>query len=484
MFESMRKLSGRRRGGLKKALEAKRKELSRYGMTEMNAMLGQWVDPELFRAESKGCFSRRRLFDFGTTFQAFLWQVLQGQASCREAVRQVQTSRFASSDKIPETSTVAYCQARSRLPMKRLQEINSAVQKKINRITRQEDRWMGREVKILDGTAVTMDDTPKNAAAYAYGSGQAPGCGFPIMHLVGIFSLSSGAWLGYNSEGSKRHDLALSVDLVGKHVEAGDVVLGDRGFCAYWMLALLKAKGADGLMRLHQSRPTDFRQGKSLGKEQRLVTWSKPKRPANCPLSKEEYDKLPDELSVRILRTRSSVKGYRTREMVLVTTLCDSAAIPGESLAELYGRRWQIELNFDDLKTTLEMDHLNCKSPGMVERAMAIYCCAYNLIRAVMLEAAARSQVPLRRLSFKGSAEAFLRALSGSPQGGSGKRTRQFWEFVIELVAEDLLPARPGRREPRAIKTRPKRFQRLTAHRSTFMEVQHRSKYKANKPLK
>ena len=484
MFDSMRKLSGRKSGGLRKALETQRKELSRYGMAEMNALLGQWIDPKLFKPQDEGAFSRKRVFDFGTTFQAFLWQVLHRQASCRAAVRHVQSSRFASRDNIPETSTGAYCQARNNLPMSRLEKISSAIQEKIQRLTRDEDRWMGREVKIFDGTTLSMQDTPANAAHYSYAPGQKPGCGFPLVHLVGVFSLSNGAWLGYNVANTKRHDLALSVDLVDKHIQAGDIALGDRGFCAYWLLALLKSKGADGVMRMHQGRSVDFRKGKNLGKDQRLVIWKKPKRPDKCPLSVEEYARLPEQLSIRILRTRSAAKGYRTREVVLATTLCDHEAISRESLAELYGRRWQIELNFDDLKTTLGMDTLNCRSPRMVERAMLVYCCAYNLIRTLMMEAVVRAQAPLRRLSFKGSTEALIRGLSGSCAGGaSSKKSVQLWEFIIELVAEDLLPIRPNRKEPRALKKRPKRFQLLMAHRSTFQEIPHRNNYKAKSTL-
>ena len=487
MFNSMRTLFGSKGGGLRKALEEKRRALARYGMPEMNALLGQWIDSELFKAEPTGCFSRKRCFDFGTTFQAFLWQVLQRQASCRDVVQQVKSSRFASGGRVPETGTGAYCRARSNLPMKRLQKINSAIQEKIHRITREEDRWMGREVKILDGTSLSMQDTPENAAVYSYGNGQKPGCGFPMIHLVGVFSLSNGAWLGYNTAGVKRHDLALSVELIDKHIQTTDVVLGDRGFCAYWMLALLKAKGADGLMRLHQARPVDFRKGKSLGKDQQLMVWTKPKRTDKCPLSVEEYDKLPVELSVRILRTQSAAKGQRTREVVLVTTLCDHEAISGEKLAELYGRRWQIELNFDDLKTSLGMDNLNCKSPRMVERAMMVYCSAYNLIRTLMMESAIRAQVPLQRLSFRGSGDALIKALTvmhGGDPSKTSKKSRQVWEFIIELVGADLLPVRPNRREPRAVKKRPKNFQLLTEHRSCFREIPHRHAYKAKKPLK
>lgn len=484
MFDLMRKLSGRKSGGLRKALEAKRRELARYGMEEMSALLGQWIDPELFKSESTGLFSRRRSFDFGTTFQAFLWQVMQGQASCREALHQVQNSRFAAGAKVPVTNTGAYCQARSHLPMNRLEKINSALEEKMQRLTREEDRWLGgREVKILDGTSLTMEDTAANAAEYSYASGQKPGCGFPMMDLVGVFNLSNGAWVGSCSSGSSKHDLGLSVDLLKTHIQAGDVALADRGFFAYWVMALIKTQGADALIRLKKGQLSDLRRGKALGKEDRLMVWNKPKRPPTCPLSEEDYAKLPDKIEVRVMRTRSEIKGYRTREMLLVTTLCDAKAIPAQRLADLYARRWQIELNFDDLKTTLGMDHLQCKSPKMVERAMAIYRCAYNLIRTLMLESAVHAHVPLQRLSFKGSADALLKALSGGCGGHSARKTKERWRLLIDLVAQDLLPVRPGRREPRALKRRPKRFQRLTAHRSTFRECPHRSGYRAKKPL-
>ncbi len=183
----------------------------------------------------------------------------------------------------------------------------------------------------------------------------------------------------------------------------------------------------------------------------------------------------PGELAVRIVRRKLKAKGQRTREVILATTLCEKA-IRAKELCELYLRRWQVELHFDDLKTSLGMDHLKSKSPAMVERALAVYLCAHNLVRALMLEAAVRAEVPLRRISFKGSSGAPLKAING-PKGPE-RKTPGRWEIVLEMAADDLLPVRPNRREPRAVKRRPKNYQRRTGPRSSFQEVQHRHRPK------
>ena len=244
-----------------------------------------------------------------------------------------------------------------------------------------------------------MEDTPANAQVYAYANGQKPGCGFPLVYLAGIFSLSSGAWLGYAASPENRHDLTLSVDLVRKHIQPGDILVADRAYCAYWMLALTKVLGGDVLVRLHQTRVT----GLGPRQKEKVISWEKPSRGHGCPLSEEEYAALPQKLTVRIVRRKLEAKGQRTREVILATTLCEKA-ISGEELGALYLRRWKVELHFDDLKTTLGMDHLKSKSPAMVERALAVYYCAHNLVRVLMLEAAIRAEVPLGRLSSKAAA--------------------------------------------------------------------------------
>jgi hypothetical protein len=349
---------------------------------------------------------------------------------------------------MPDSGTAASCQARAKLPMTRLNQINEALLENLAGLVRPQELWWRREVKLLDGTSVSMEDTPANAQVYAYATGQKPVCGFPLIYMAGMFSLSSGAWLGYATSPKHRHDLALSVDLVRKHVRPGDVVVADRAYCAYWMLALIQVLGGDALVRLHQARIT----GLWPVQKDKVITWEKPPRPGGCTLSAEESAALPGELAVRIVRRKLESNGQRTREVILATTLCEKA-IRAKELGELYLRRWQVELHFDDLKTSLGMDHLKSKSPAMVDRAL-------------MLEAAVRAEVPLRRLSFNGSCGALLKAING-PQGPE-RKTPGRWEILLEMAADDLLPVRPDRREPRATKQRPKNYQRLTGPRSSF----------------
>lgn len=475
MFEQMRKLNGRRPRSLRFELERERERLSRTGMAGMSALLADWIKPELLQPTQRGDGSRQRVFDLATTFQAFLWQELQGQAPCRDAVREVQAVRLASGQVLPGSATSAFCQARARLPIARLDEIDQALEQRMTSMTRSEDLWLGREVKVMDGTGIRVEDTVANAKEYGYPGGQKPGCGFPVLKLAGLFSLSSGGWLSHAVGTSRTHDMALSAALLNGYCEEGDVILGDRGYCAYWLMALLLNRGADAVLRLHQARSRDLRLGERLGPEDRLQVWRKPQRPPQCTLSKEEYDALPDELSVRIVRLRLERRGQRTREVVLATTLVDPMSVSRSALGELYLRRWQVELNFDDIKTTLGMEHLACKSPAMIQRALRVFACAYNLIRGLMLEAAVRCGVQLWRLSFKGSAGALTAWLGGVRGHTSRRRAQSLWEALLEIVAEDLIPHRPDRHEPRVVKRRPKSYQLLTKPRHQMKTSPHRN---------
>jgi hypothetical protein len=475
MFEPMRKLCGRAGGGMRKALETERTQLAGQGMEGMNALLADWIEPELLRPQKKGAGSRRRVFDLATTFQAFLWQALHAQAPCRDAVRQVQAARLASKEPMPDGATGAYCQARARLPVKRLKQIHDAMSARMARLCRREDRWLGREVKVIDGTGFRVEDTDANARSFGYPSGQAPGCGFPIVKLAGLFSLSSGAWLAHQTAKAATHDMALSAWMLEDQWQPGDVLLGDRGYCAYWLLALAVERGADAVLRLHQARSSDLRRGERLGEDDRLQVWTKPQRPPRCFLSEQEYASLPEQLCIRVVRLRLARNGQRTREVMLATTLDDPTEVSRGALAELYARRWQVELNFDDLKTTLGMEHLACKSPAMIERAVWVFACAYNLVRALMLEAAVRSAVPPWRLSFKGSGGALANWLGATRGRTSQRRAQDLWESLLEIVAQDLVPLRPNRNEPRVVKRRPKSYQLLTRPRHKMKTSPHRN---------
>jgi hypothetical protein len=213
-------------------------------------------------------------------------------------------------------------------------------------------QWPGRPVMLVDGTTVAMPDTPENQACFPQQSNQKPGLGFPIARLVGVLCLATGAVLDaamgpYSGKTGSEH--ALFRQLLGS-IAAGDLVLADRYYCAYFVIALLRLQGADVLFQQHQRRKTDFRNGQRLGAKDHVVTWGKPKlRPVW--LSQELYDAIPDAQQIREVKVRSKV---------LVTTLLSNTPASRNALGELYARRWAVELDLRNIKTTLGLEVLHC----------------------------------------------------------------------------------------------------------------------------
>jgi hypothetical protein len=341
--------------------------------------------------------------------------------------------------------------------------------------------WRGRRVKLVDGTGVSMPDTAQNQQAWPQPKSQKPGCGFPLLKLVGLFCLHTGAMLQTVHGRWNLHDCVLARRLWGL-LEAGDVLLADRGFCSFFDLCEIAVRKADALMRLHQRRPADFRRGRRLGKDDQLVVWNKPaKPPGGYPA--ELHENLPDTLSLRMVRYRIKVAGFRTREVLLITTLLDCNLYPASALAELYFQRWNIELHFREIKTLLGMDVLRCLSPLMIEKELAMHRIAYNLVRALMLRAAICHHVNLDRLSFKASLDGlhhFADAIHAS--SGKPRKQAQLLNQLLTLIASNPVPLRPGRSEPRAKKRRPKNYILLTRPRRQMRLHQHRSRWRASHP--
>jgi hypothetical protein len=326
-----------------------------------------------------------------------------------------------------------------------------------------------------------MPDTPSNQAEWPQPSEQKPGCGFPVLTFVGLLDLASGAWLRTVTGTLKDRDSAL-LSALWDFLAAGDILLGDRGFCSYSTLAHLFSRQIDSVFRLHQQRSHDFRLGKHLGPHERLLTWTKPGRPTpGCPA--EVFADLPETLAVRVIRYRIRTPGSRTQEVYLATTLLDREAYPAEDIAELYFERWSIELRFREMKTFLGMDVLRCKSSAMIEKELAMHAIAYNLLRWLLLQAGGLgNQVPTR-LSFKASLDAlpgFLDAMRAHP--GQPKRQKRIFHELIATLAEQVVPHRPGRAEPRAKKRRPKNYQLLTRPRRHMPVLGHRNR--PRKPTK
>lgn len=454
--------------------------LRRQSLMHLDLLFGSLLPSWLLAQTDQGPNSREHIYSVRRTFFGFLYQVLNPDCSCREVVRQIQSLFALLSSRCISDDTGAYCTARARLPLDILARLRCAA---AAYATKAEEFWKGFRVRVLDGTAVSMPDTPKNQRAYPQSAEQRPGCGFPFMKIVGIFSLSTGVLLDYARGNKHQHELSLLHRLL--HIfKAGDLVLADRGFSCYTLLALLWRKKVPALMRLHHARSADLRQGKRLGKHDRLIVWRRPKNWERRYIPLSLWKCLAPELSVRILRYSLRRPGFRTRSVTLVTTLLDPERYPAEQLALLYARRWQIELWFRDLKSSMGMNVLRCQSPKMIHKELEMFFIAYNLIRCLMLQASQNYQVDLQRMSFQGTVDSTRQFAAALAQARSRKKQKTLIDSLLQTIAADLVPDRPNRREPRAVKRRPNPCAYLTKPRHKFKDSQHRNRYWKSKPRK
>ena len=428
---------------------------------QIKAEVAKFLSPELIRGvcETVGHVWRERVLDPVTTVHLFVLQILHGNTACSHV------PRLGAVDCTGE----AYCQARQRLPLSLLQFLLRALSQFLEASTMLDDgRWHGHRTFLIDGSGVSMPDTPELQKEFGQPSGQKPGCGFPVMHLLALFHASTGFLLNVVGAPLRTHDMS-RLGQVHPDLSAGDVLVGDRAFCSFAHLALLAARKAYGLFRVHQKQIVDFRahrrtcskqsrkEGvkglptsrwlKRLGRHDQLVEYVKPKK-APVWLTSQEYAALPNAIQVRELRYAIAAPGRRTRVITIATTLLDPNRYPAADIALLYGQRWQIEINFRHLKQTLRMDVLRCQTVEGVHKELTMYALVYNLVRLVMLEAAKRQNAPVDRISFVDA----VRWLADAVHGLSELKLR-------------LVPQRPGRFEPRAFKRRPKEYDRLNQPR-------------------
>jgi Transposase DDE domain len=456
-------------------------QLRQQSLLLLDQLLSPLLPPGLLSQTDEGDNSRARIYSVRRTFFGFLYQVLNPNCPCRQVVRQVQALFALHNGRRVDEGTSAYCQARDRLPWDLLPRLRCAAAAHAEKAPQ---LWRGFRVKVIDGTSTSLPDTVKNQRAYPQPGGQKPGCGFPLLKLVGVFSLATGALLDYAKGNKHQHELNLLQKLL-EQFKTGDLALADRGFSSYTLIGLLWRRGGHSLFRLHQARPADLRKGKRLGRNDRLMVWRKPwlwQRPRYLP--KALWSLIPKELSVRVVRFVLGVPGFRAQSVTLVTTLLDPKAYPAEELARLYARRWRIELWFRDLKTSLGMEVLRCKSPKLVHKELEMFFIAYNLIRGLMAQAVALYDVPMERLSFKGTVDSVRQFSIAMAQAPSRKKQKQLIAHLLEILARDQVPDRPGRREPRAVKRRPKPYPLLNRPRHQFKEISHRNRYWKNNPRK
>ncbi len=400
------------------------------------------------------------------TLQIFFLQILHGNTACEHL------SHLA---KIPFTAA-AYCKARMRLKLHALYLLLERSVAQLQQDVFDGSRWLGHRVFFVDGSSFSMPDTPALQAHFGQPGQQQPGCGFPTAHWLALLHAGSGMITKMLASPLRTHDMSKTVQL-HPELQAGDVLVADRAFCSYAHLVLLWQRGVHGLLRIHQRTIVNFTPGRqhvqprcgksdrkkgkprsrwlrALGVTDQLVEWLKPAN-ANRPdwMSREQFAALPDSIVVRELRYAIHEKGFRPKQITLVTTLVDVDVYPLETLANLFRQRWEIETNFGHVKTTMKMDVLKCKTVDGVLKELQVFALIYNLVRQVMLLAAERQKVDVRRISFIDA----LRWL----------QTAQPGDELSKLVVN---PHRPNRLEPRVRKRRPKEYPLMKKPRRQLKE--------------
>jgi hypothetical protein len=401
---------------------------------------------------------RKRILDPTTTIYVFLLQVLHGNTACTHVVH------FG----VWSFSVSAYCQARKRLPLAVFQWLLEKTSAAFRSATSGTSRWLGHRVWVTDGSSFSMSDIPELQKHFGQPGNQRKGCGFPVAKWLALFDLSTGMLLRSTTAPLRSHEMSQAATISGE-LEPGDIVLGDRGLCSYAHLALLVQRAVHGVFRIHQKQIVDFTPGRpggrrgskdlpgmprsrwvlAHGESDHVVVWFKPKRKPSW-MTAEEYAKLPEEIKVRELRYRVQVPGYRVREITLVTTLLDATRYSASALADLYYRRWQVEINFKHIKISMKMDVLRCETVDGVLKELAVFALAYNLVRSVMAESADLKGVEPERISLVDA----VRWLIGVEEAD-----------VSVLVVN---PSRRGRAAPRVVKRRPKQYMRMTKPRSVM----------------
>jgi hypothetical protein len=455
-------------------------------LAQLRRLFGCHFPSALLAPAASGHNSRERIFSLEVTFWAFLDQIQTPMGPCREAVRKVMADirrknpRAASKPMSPDSS--AYCQARAKIPLDAIEAVNTHLVERMQRNTPQDALWHGRHVKLVDGTGVSMPDTPENQERWPQSTSQKPGCGFPMMNLVGLFCLATGALIKAATGERRTHESKLFQRL-WHFLEKGDVLVADRGFFSFGAFANLLIRGVDALMRLpekklRQAIGSQVPKGESFDV---LVTWQRPAQPPPA-MSPQEFALLPESIRIRVVRYRIAQPGFRTRSVTLVTTLLD-ATISAADLAALYFRRWGVELHFREIKTLLNMDVLRCLTPHMIERELRMHFVAYNLIRCVMQKAALAHGADLNRLSFKGSLDTVRHFAAAAHAAEAKPRTvAALVDEMLLAIACDPNPYRPGRSEPRALKRRRKNYHLLTKPRHEMGNLPHRKTGVENTP--
>jgi putative transposase len=432
------------------------------------------LDAQMIRQifhQEEAFFGQGDIFSTEIVLWAFLAQVLRDGkgAACTAAVADIATYMLQTGQRPPSGDTGDYCRARAKLNLTALQRLVRELAQQLQREVAPSWLWKGRHAKLVDGFTFTMPDTPDNQEAFPQLKSQTPGVGLPIARACAVLSLATACICEIAIgpyEGKETGELAL---LRGMHevFTEKDVVVFDRYYCSYMMLALLMENRSHACVRLHQRRASDFRRGCRLGPDDHLVTWCRPSKPSW--MSSEQYEKIPETLPLRELRFEITQPGHRAETITVITTLTDRQEYSKEDIAELYGFRWNVELDILQIKQTLNLDHVRCKSPEMVRRELWVTLLAYNLIRKLIATAAALHDKQPRQLGFTLACQTVLSCWM-LLSTGSCSNTQAMYDMMLAHIAANEVANRPGRIEPRVLKRRRHRYPLMKHARAQLRE--------------
>jgi hypothetical protein len=398
---------------------------------------------------------RQRIYPPMVTLRLFIDQILSPDAACQDAVGRRLSQRAANNQSPCSLNSGPYCKARKRmalrLPERLCKHLGQSLEGQAARLW----GWRGRSIKIFDATTVSMPDTPSNQQAWPQSRTQDKGLGFPMVRIGALISLASGCVMDYalgslSGKGSGEQALLREVS---SNLVSNDLLLADALHSTWWTLQMLIALDVDALMPNDGRRQVDFKQGRLLGQSDHVVWWPKPQRASW--ITTQQYQQMPPGIWVREVRVN---------DRIMVTTLLNPEQFGANELASLYAMRWNIEVDFRTLKSTMNMDVLRCKSSPMVQKEIAVYLLTYNLVRWTMVNAAQLVDVPARTLSFAG-ARRMIWNFAGHLRRRTYRDTAYMTATLLKSIASCVLPKRPGRVEPRAKKRRPKPLPLLTIPR-------------------
>lgn len=408
-------------------------------------------------------FQKNTLYNPLTTLVTFIKQVLSSDKSCKNAVTGLLANEIAANGQAISQSTGSYVKARQRLPLELIRSLVKMTGEALLKQSPSEWKPYGRHLKGFDGTTLTMPETKENEEQFPKHSNQSNHIGFPILRLVVVISLTLGTLIDYAvgaCKGKGTGEVSLLRRILSC-IEPNDICLGDRYYPHFFFLCNLKARGADGVFRAAAQRRYDFRRGKRLGSQDHIAIWIKPKRPDW--MSKEEYQNYPDSIEVR---------EFKKSGLIYVTTLLDSKLYIKEELCLLYKRRWEVETHLHYIKTIMDMSHLSCKTPLMIEKEIAVHFLAYNLIRSLMVKASIKHQLAPAQISFKSTIQ-LLHHFTPLIAHVKLENRPVLFEVFLDCIAQNKVANRPGRTEPRAVKRKPKTFPVLREGRKSKQKKLH-----------